>query len=530
MEENNNILKIINEKTCNKFNFLKLKQVFFDTQQNSCQIHFIYPSNMEIEENDKQTIQNIVKETLNIDGTLLLIRINKSFVEKDLIENEILGYFKENSPAFFNSLTKSNIDIDINDFNVKIVFRLEEDLYNYALKQNLDKKLLKHLENSFCAYFDVSLNITEKLQAQDDLLALRIDTLKKQNDLNAILGHSQDKYMVVDKKAIMGNEINFSPRHISSVNSESEICVVAGKINFLTEKTYTSKRKHKNKDGTEEPMIKPYFNFTLKDDSGSIQAVVFPSKANYHKMHLLKNGDTILVKGAVKRSTFNEKFSISVKDISFCTIPNKNEVHVNVNQNEITEYRYIKPIKYSSAKQSNLFDTKQNLSYEVQNQTYVVYDFETTGVDFNNDEIIEIGALKIENGAFTDVFSCLVKPKKSIPPDATKINRITNEMVANCYSIEQVICDFYLFCKDCQMVGYNNRMFDSLFLTKAGKLVGLDFNNEQIDAFVLAKDKLKGLRNYKLSTVSKYLEVNLVDAHRALNDVIATAEVFLKLY
>ena len=50
-----------------------------------------------------------------------------------------------------------------------------------------------------------------------------------------------DKYMVVDKKAIMGNEINFSPRHISSINSESESCVVAGKINFLTEKTYTSK-------------------------------------------------------------------------------------------------------------------------------------------------------------------------------------------------------------------------------------------------------------------------------------------------
>ena len=103
-------------------------------------------------------------------------------------------------------------------------------------------------------------------------------------------------------------------------------------------------------------------------------------------------------------------------------------------------------------------------------------------------------------------------------------------MVANCYSIEQIIRDFYLFCKDCQMVGYNNKLFDALFLEKAGKLVGLNFNNTQIDAFVLAKDKLKGLRNYKLATVSKYLEVNLVDAHRALNDVIATAEVFIKLY
>ena len=80
------------------------------------------------------------------------------------------------------------------------------------------------------------------------------------------------------------------------------------------------------------------------------------------------------------------------------------------------------------------------------------------------------------------------------------------------------------------MVGYNNKGFDALFLEKAGKSVGLNFDNTQIDAFILAKDKLKGLRNYKLSTVSKYLDVNLIDAHRALNDVIATAEVFLKLY
>ena len=80
------------------------------------------------------------------------------------------------------------------------------------------------------------------------------------------------------------------------------------------------------------------------------------------------------------------------------------------------------------------------------------------------------------------------------------------------------------------MVGYNSIAFDSVFLERAGKLVGINFDNNQLDAFMLAKQKLKGLRNYKLGTVAKYLEVNLIDAHRALNDVIATAEVFLKLY
>ena len=80
------------------------------------------------------------------------------------------------------------------------------------------------------------------------------------------------------------------------------------------------------------------------------------------------------------------------------------------------------------------------------------------------------------------------------------------------------------------MVGYNSVAFDSQFLVRCGKKVGLDFDNSQIDVFMLAKEKLKGLKNYKLATVAKYLDINLIDAHRALNDVIATAEVFLKLY
>ena len=80
------------------------------------------------------------------------------------------------------------------------------------------------------------------------------------------------------------------------------------------------------------------------------------------------------------------------------------------------------------------------------------------------------------------------------------------------------------------MVGYNSISFDSVFLNRAGKSVGINFDNNQIDAFLLARQKLKGLKNYKLSTVAKNLEVSLIDAHRALNDVIATAGVFMKLY
>ena len=218
-----------------------------------------------------------------------------------------------------------------------------------------------------------------------------------------------------------------------------------------------------------------------------------------------------------------------VKKISLCDLPDKNEVVTIASQDEIVDYRYVRPQKYTSERQTSLF-FERKLSEQVERGKFVVYDLETTGVDPAKDEIIEIGALKIENGEFSEFWTTLVKPSRPIPPDATKVNRITNDMVAHCYNISQIISDFYLFCKDCTIVGYNSNAFDNLFLQKAGNNSKISFDNPVLDVFLMAKQKLKGLKNYKLGTVAKYLDVNLIDAHRALNDVIATAEVFLKLY
>lgn len=527
MIENNKITQLISNKT--GLSFFKLRQVFYSTKLNTCEISLIYPSFYNLTDDIRENIKKIVTDYINLTTCKLIIKISKSFVEEDLIINEILKFLSKSYPVISSTITKNNISVYIeNENKVRIRFSLEEDLYNYFIKFNVDKFLIEHLEKNFCATFEVSAVCFEKSKIEENLLVERVENLKRKSDLNALLLMSKDKYMVKDKKVVVGNEINFQPRYISSIKEPCDDCVIAGKLSFLTERSFTSKRKKKNKDGTEEPVVKPYFNFTIKDSSANITAVIFPSKAKYHKMNLLSDGNEILVRGRI--SKYNDKLEMFVKDISLCALPSKDEIVTNVVESEITDYQYVKPVKYNSFKQSNLFESVRNFSKEVLNNTFVVYDFETTGVNTSTDEIIEIGALKIVNGEFSEVFTTLVNPNRPIPEGATKVNRITNDMVANAYTINQVISDFYLFCKNCQMVGYNNIAFDSLFLINAGKRVGLNFSNTQIDAFLLAKNKLTGLKNYKLSTVSKYLEVNLIDAHRALNDVLATAECFLKLY
>ena len=168
-------------------------------------------------------------------------------------------------------------------------------------------------------------------------------------------------------------------------------------------------------------------------------------------------------------------------------------------------------------------------STELENAIYVSFDLETTGLFFTQHEIIEIGAVKIENGKITETFSTLIKPEGKISEEITKITGITNEMVKDAPSFQNVLGDFYKFCEGCVLVGYNILEFDIKFLNYHANKFGVDFDHKIEDALILARKFCLGLKRYKLKDVCNHLEIVLENAHRALFDTIATAEVFIKL-
>lgn len=159
----------------------------------------------------------------------------------------------------------------------------------------------------------------------------------------------------------------------------------------------------------------------------------------------------------------------------------------------------------------------------------MVYDLETTGLDPETCDIIEIGAIKIEKGRITKKFATFVNPGKHIPDEASAINHITDDMVAGSPKIEDVIVDFYKFCEGCIISGYNNNNFDNNFLKKAYQKAGLKFNVESLDVMLLARGGRIKTTNFKLTTVAAALGIELSNAHRAYNDAFATAKVLLKL-
>ena len=160
------------------------------------------------------------------------------------------------------------------------------------------------------------------------------------------------------------------------------------------------------------------------------------------------------------------------------------------------------------------------------NDTFIVFDIETTGFSAKNDKIIEIGAVKIKNREVIDTFSEFIYPKCKIPYKITELTGITDEMVKDSDPIEVVLPKFMEFIDGCAVVAHN-AAFDTGFIKKNCNDLGLEFTSTIVDTVPMARFLYPDLKRVKLNLVAKYLGVSLENHHRAVDDAKATAEIFL---
>ena len=158
---------------------------------------------------------------------------------------------------------------------------------------------------------------------------------------------------------------------------------------------------------------------------------------------------------------------------------------------------------------------------------YVVFDIETTGFSPDVNHIIEIGAVKVENGKIVDRFSTFVNPKVPIPYRIEELTHINDSMVMDAPTIDVVLPKFLEFCEGCVMVAHNAD-FDVSFIKRKALLLGIDFNPTYVDTVAMARYLLPSLNRFKLDTVAKAVGVNLNNHHRAVDDAACTAEIFVK--
>ncbi len=158
---------------------------------------------------------------------------------------------------------------------------------------------------------------------------------------------------------------------------------------------------------------------------------------------------------------------------------------------------------------------------------FVVFDIETTGFSPISNRIIEIGAVRVEQGQIVDRFSTFVNPQVPIPFKIEQLTHINDGMVVDAETIEMVLPKFLEFSKDAIMVAHNAG-FDMSFIKENCKRLGIEQEFTSVDTVGMARMLLPGLNRFKLDTVAKALNVPLLSHHRAVDDAECTANIFVK--
>ncbi|WNS77211.1 PolC-type DNA polymerase III [Bacillus sp. DTU_2020_1000418_1_SI_GHA_SEK_038] len=175
------------------------------------------------------------------------------------------------------------------------------------------------------------------------------------------------------------------------------------------------------------------------------------------------------------------------------------------------------PIAYNSAKRKLTEDT------------YVVFDVETTGLSAVYDTIIELAAVKIHNGEIIDRFESFANPHHPLSATTINLTGITDDLVENAPEVDEVLQRFYEWTGDDILVAHN-ASFDMGFLNVGYKKIGLGkASNPVIDTLELARFLYPDMKNHRLNTLAKKFDVELTQHHRAIYDAEATGYLLLKM-
>lgn len=510
-------LETLSKKLNGKYNYLKILKVVYDTTFSLCHINFIYPESVPTLDNaQKDEIKNACQEILNIQSKLEC-KFNKSFLDENIVKSKIHEFFKSNFDSISSCINDDQIDYSKNAIAIDLCLHVNQTIYNYFLENDICTKLKSYLNDNFCAEFKVVCKQDDSENFDEQDLEKRAQEVQSKIEYKA----RTPRYKVANVLPVFGGDIMPMPEYIKNLKEEKISVVLAGNVLNLEQKEFLP-RRNKAKGIDEKRKM---YKFKLDDGSGTVECVHFCTKNSEKHFVLVEEGAYILCQGDyVKRMTGEMQYLI--KSISLCSKTDE-VVEYKVVEQSNSDYKYVRPTPYTRMIQKTLFETKTQYPDYIMNNTFVVFDVETTGLVPDKNEITEIGAVKIVNGEITERFQTLCKPHQQISAEITKLTGITNEMVENEHAPEEIIEDFLRFAGDSIMVGYNVN-FDYQFIQFTAKKVDKMFNNEFRDCMGDAKAKLF-LPNYRLGTVVHHLGVTLDNAHRALYDATATAEAFLRL-
>ncbi|XMB85620.1 PolC-type DNA polymerase III [Mycoplasmatota bacterium WC44] len=313
---------------------------------------------------------------------------------------------------------------------------------------------------------------------------------------------------------------------IKKIIRERDDKLVQTHIDILTEGNWIKCSGHFNFDKYANDVVIDIENISTMDLDSNEELDTEPEKrVELHTHTKMSSMDGITsVKEYVKKAVKWGHNAIAVTD--------HNTVQAFPEFNYATKGEDIKPIygvELSYIDDTNMKITTNEQELNLLESTFVVFDIETTGFSVNHDEIIEIAAVKIENGNFTE-FSSFVKANRKLSEKTTQITSIKDEDLIGAPSIDEVMKEFKNFARGSILVAHNAD-FDLGHIYENYKKLGI-YQGEysSIDTLQLARVLyIDELKYFNLKSVSKFLKVNLTQHHRAIYDTRATADILVKM-
>lgn len=379
---------------------------------------------------------------------------------------------------------------------------------------------------------------------------------------------------------VMGSPISpdYTFTKLADVNEESDEVVVWGDIFHIETKEVKS-------GGL-------VCTFYITDYTGSFSVKIFasPKQSRFNKfpkarleqaLDYLKKGKTVVIKGNVEFDQYEKAYNIKPSDIQAVKREKKQdksenkrvELHCHTNMsamdalapgNELVERAYswghkalaitdhgvcqgypdamnaVDKIRKNGGDFKIIFGVE---GYQVNDEVKIVkgtnagllsqeiiaFDLETTGLNAQTENIIEIGAVKIKNFEVIDRFNMFVNPKKPIPEKITNLTGIDDSMVADAVYEDKAFEEFVKFTGKNPVLVAHNADFDTGFIMALAQRLGKNFEFTSVDTVEFSRSVLENLKKHKLDVVAKHLGLGDFEHHRACDDAEICGQIFVKL-
>lgn len=381
----------------------------------------------------------------------------------------------------------------------------------------------------------------------------------KQKNIN-VSSSSQGTTAPVETGVFIGRKIKGEPVFLSSIDDEEKQMIVQGRVFGVELRELRSGRN--------------LLIFNITDNTDSLNVKMFLEKDKVESALAIKNDCWVKARGPIQHDKYTQELTMMAYDINSAHAPqrmdnaeNKRvELHLHTQMSPmdsvmsasaaikqaakwghaavaITDHGVLQsyPEAASAAQKNNikviygvegyLVDDGKPVvenapEISIDESEYVVFDLETTGLHPRTDEIIEIGAVKMQGLDVVDQFSTMVKPTKVIPAEVVKLTGITSDMVDDAPSAAEALKKFQEFIGGSVLVAHNAAFdvgFTRLHLNKhLDKVLG----NAVLDTMTMARLLYPNLKNHKLKTLCKEFDLRLENHHRAVDDAVATAQLF----